>query len=130
MQELCAGAAPIPGASVEHNKFCVSVPFRNCAPADYPAVVALVDSVVGAHQGGGGLSKSSSGGDGSAAAAAAAGDNSCSSAEDGSANASGSGSGSSEGLIRVTRGRKVLEIRPQVGKGPRPGLTGGCVCGV
>jgi trehalose-6-phosphatase len=35
--ELEAGVAAIPGAAVEHNKFCVSVHFRNCAPEHYPA---------------------------------------------------------------------------------------------
>lgn len=35
--ELEQGVAAIPGATVEHNKFCVSVHFRNCAPDDYPA---------------------------------------------------------------------------------------------
>ena len=59
--------AGIPGASVEHNKFCVSTHFRNCAAGDYPGVVAVVDAVVAAHPD-----------------------------------------------LRVTRGRKVLEIRPQV----------------
>ena len=29
--------ARIGGSSVEHNKFCVSVHFRNCDPDDYPA---------------------------------------------------------------------------------------------
>lgn len=29
--------ADITGSSVEHNKFCVSVHFRNCDPDDYPA---------------------------------------------------------------------------------------------
>lgn len=36
-QELAAGVADITGSSVEHNKFCVSVHFRNCDPDDYPA---------------------------------------------------------------------------------------------
>ena len=36
-QELVAGVAQIGGSSVEHNKFCVSVHFRNCHPDDYPA---------------------------------------------------------------------------------------------
>lgn len=35
--ELAAGVADIAGSSVEHNKFCVSTHFRNCAPDDYPA---------------------------------------------------------------------------------------------
>lgn len=35
--ELLEGVSSIVGSSVEHNKFCVSVHFRNCAPEDYPA---------------------------------------------------------------------------------------------
>lgn len=65
--ELEAGVASIAGSSVEHNKFCVSVHFRNCSPEDYPAVVGAVDAVVAAHP-----------------------------------------------ELRITRGRKVLEVRPQV----------------
>lgn len=65
--ELSAGVAGIAGSSIEHNKFCVSAHFRNCAPDDYPAVVDVVDAVAAAHP-----------------------------------------------QLRVTRGRKVLEVRPQV----------------
>ncbi|KAL4424174.1 hypothetical protein ABPG75_001475 [Micractinium tetrahymenae] len=65
--ELSAGVANIAGSSIEHNKFCVSAHFRNCAPDDYPAVVDVVDTVAAAHP-----------------------------------------------ELRVTRGRKVLEVRPQV----------------
>lgn len=65
--QLEAAVASIPGASVEHNKFCVSVHFRNCAPGDWPAVVAAVDGVA-----------------------------------------------AGQAQLRVTRGRKVLEVRPQV----------------
>ncbi|KAI3424243.1 hypothetical protein D9Q98_009599 [Chlorella vulgaris] len=65
--ELLEGVSSIVGSSVEHNKFCVSVHFRNCAPEDYPAVVGVVDAVSAAHP-----------------------------------------------ELRVTRGRKVLEVRPQV----------------
>ena len=36
--------AGIAGSSVEHNKFCVSVHFRNCAPDDYPAGAAVVNN--------------------------------------------------------------------------------------
>ncbi|PRW60926.1 trehalose-phosphate phosphatase A [Chlorella sorokiniana] len=66
-EELAAGVAQIAGSSVEHNKFCVSVHFRNCDPDDYPAVVGVVEAVAAAHP-----------------------------------------------ELRVTRGRKVLEVRPQV----------------
>jgi hypothetical protein len=31
-QVCLAGIADIPGASVDHNKFCVSVHYRNCEP--------------------------------------------------------------------------------------------------
>ena len=55
--QLCAGVAPIPGSSVEHNKFCVSVHFRNCAPEDYPAGECGlgVGVGVGVGSGGGGM---------------------------------------------------------------------------
>ncbi|GAB4813437.1 hypothetical protein N2152v2_000483 [Parachlorella kessleri] len=66
-QELEQGLAGIPGASVEHNKFCVSAHFRNCAPDDWPAVVTAVDGVAARHP-----------------------------------------------ELKITRGRKVLEVRPQV----------------
>ena len=59
--------APFPGSSVEHNKFCVSVHFRNCTPEDYPGVLAATERVAGAHP-----------------------------------------------QLHITRGRKVLEVRPQV----------------
>ncbi|GBF88769.1 trehalose-phosphate phosphatase A [Raphidocelis subcapitata] len=61
--------ASIPGASVEHNKFCVSAHFRNCHPDSWQRVVAAVDAAVGACGG---------------------------------------------GRLHVTRGRKVLEVRPTV----------------
>ena len=59
--------ADIPGATVEHNKFCVSVHFRNCQPDQLDDVVAAVEAILDAHAD-----------------------------------------------LRATRGRKVLEIRPQV----------------
>ena len=36
--------APIPGAFVEHNKFCVSVHYRNCAPGASLAEAVLEGS--------------------------------------------------------------------------------------
>lgn len=57
----------IPGATVEHNKFCVSAHFRNCAAEDWGKVVGVVEETLKEHQG-----------------------------------------------IKTTKGRKVLEIRPQV----------------
>ena len=44
-----AGVAAIPGSSVEHNKFCVSVHFRNCAPDAYPDALAATEAVVSSH---------------------------------------------------------------------------------
>lgn len=38
--------AGIAGASVEHNKFCVSVHFRNCQPSDVDPVYAAVEAVL------------------------------------------------------------------------------------
>eukprot|EP00798_Chlamydomonas_sp_ICE-L_P008744 gene8744-33604_t len=65
--ELCSRLKSIPGASVEHNTFCVSAHFRNC-PGDYwEQVVIQVEEVVS--------SRSSD--------------------------------------LHITRGRKVLEIRPK-----------------
>jgi hypothetical protein len=40
----------IPGASVEHNKFCVSVHFRNVDTAHYDAVLTAVEAVLKHHQ--------------------------------------------------------------------------------
>jgi len=57
----------IPGASVEHNKFCVSVHFRNCSPESYDAVVTAVKDTLHDHPN-----------------------------------------------LKASRGRKVLEIQPQV----------------
>jgi len=41
----------IPGSNVEHNKYCVSTHFRNCAPEDWEAVEALVQDVVARFEG-------------------------------------------------------------------------------
>ena len=65
--ELGDAVGAIAGSSVENNKFCVSVHFRNCAPESYGAVVAAVEEVTGRHE-----------------------------------------------ALHITRGRKVLEVRPQV----------------
>ena len=65
--ELWDAVRPIPGATVENNKFCVSVHFRNCEPNDYDKVMGAVDDVMMKHQD-----------------------------------------------LHVTRGRKVLEVRPKL----------------
>lgn len=57
----------IPGAAVEHNKFCVSVHFRNCSPESYEHVVGAVKDTLSEHPN-----------------------------------------------LKASRGRKVLEIQPQV----------------
>lgn len=44
--ELGAALAGIPGAAVEHNVFCLSVHYRNCAPADVPRVAEEVQGAV------------------------------------------------------------------------------------
>lgn len=36
----------IPGATVEHNKFCVSVHFRNCEASQYNAVLGAVEATL------------------------------------------------------------------------------------
>lgn len=59
--------ANIPGAAVEHNKFCVSVHFRNCSPKSYEHVVSAVKDTLSDHPN-----------------------------------------------LKASRGRKVLEIQPQV----------------
>ena len=41
--------AGIKGAAVEHNKFCVSVHFRNCAPGAHDAVLGAVETTLRAH---------------------------------------------------------------------------------
>eukprot|EP00983_Pelagomonas_calceolata_P029054 910229-Pelagomonas_calceolata.AAC.3 len=57
----------IPGASVEHNTFCVSAHFRNCAADRWHEVVSAVEHAIEGNE-----------------------------------------------QLRVTRGRKVLEVRPKV----------------
>ena len=52
---------------MEHNKFCVSVHFRNCSPDSYDAVVTAVNDTLHSHSN-----------------------------------------------LKASRGRKVLEIQPQV----------------
>ncbi|KAF8065492.1 TPP1 [Scenedesmus sp. PABB004] len=66
--DLCQRLQDIPGASVEHNNFCVSAHFRNCATENWQQVVAAVNASVAA----------------------------------------------APAHLHVTRGRKVLEVRPQV----------------
>lgn len=66
-QELSEAIADIPGSTVENNKYCVSVHFRNCAPESYDAVVKAVEGVAARHD-----------------------------------------------VLHITRGRKVLEVRPHV----------------
>ena len=41
--------ADIPGATVEHNKFCVSVHFRNCEADQYDAVLGAVTTTLRGH---------------------------------------------------------------------------------
>jgi trehalose 6-phosphate phosphatase len=64
----CCRLQDIPGASVEHNNFCVSAHFRNCATENWQRVVLAVNDSVAAQP----------------------------------------------AQLHVTRGRKVLEVRPQV----------------
>ncbi|KAG1668730.1 hypothetical protein FOA52_014276 [Chlamydomonas sp. UWO 241] len=66
--ELCSRMSEIPGSSVEHNTFCVSAHFRNCAEDRWQAVVTAVEETLASR---------------------------------------------SEELC-ITRGRKVMEIRPRV----------------
>lgn len=66
-EKLWNAVNKIPGSTVENNKFCVSVHFRNCAPEDYDLVTAAVDKVMTEHQ-----------------------------------------------ELHVTRGRKVLEVKPKM----------------
>ncbi|CAL8462723.1 g2256 [Coccomyxa elongata] len=44
--DLVARVAGIEGATVEHNKFCVSVHFRNCRADQYDAVLAAVETTL------------------------------------------------------------------------------------
>ncbi|KAK9788837.1 hypothetical protein WJX73_008765 [Symbiochloris irregularis] len=46
---LVAKSKDIPGSYVEHNKFCVSVHFRNCPPGSWQQVADLVDDVLSQH---------------------------------------------------------------------------------
>ena len=41
--------AGIAGATVEHNKFCVSVHFRNCEADSYGAVLGAVETTLRGH---------------------------------------------------------------------------------
>lgn len=98
----------IPGATVEHNKFCVSMHFRNCDPVDYPRVVNATERVVASLN-----RQHSQQQDG----------NSNSDAMDVEDNNNNKTNGTAtipphveaEGkLLRITRGRKVLEVRPRI----------------
>ena len=64
---LAAGVAPVPGATVEHNTFCVSVHYRNVARSRWDDVATIVSDAVAATPG-----------------------------------------------VRASRGRKVLEIKPEI----------------
>lgn len=66
-RELTCALETIPGASVEHNIFCISAHFRNCAQEHWASVAAAVESIA-----------------------------------------------ASRPQLRVTRGRKVLELRPKI----------------
>jgi alpha,alpha-trehalase len=48
-QALRTALAPIPGHSVERKRFSIAVHYRQVAPADEPALRALVDAARGAH---------------------------------------------------------------------------------
>lgn len=65
---LCKKVEVFPGAHVEHNKFCLSVHFRNCAKEAWEGLTEQVEGVVEMH----------------------------------------------EEMLKMTRGRKVLEVRPKV----------------
>mmetsp|Transcript_26065 Transcript_26065/g.35992 ORF Transcript_26065/g.35992 Transcript_26065/m.35992 type:complete len:247 (-) Transcript_26065:8-748(-) len=43
---LVLGVEGVRGSSVEHNKFCVSVHFRNCNPEDWDTVAGIVGTIV------------------------------------------------------------------------------------
>jgi len=64
---LSAAVKDIKGSGVEHNKFAVSVHFRNCSPADYQRIQDVVEAELACHDG-----------------------------------------------LRMSRGRKVLEVRPEL----------------
>jgi len=66
-ERLTEVTSHIEGSSIEDNKYCVSVHFRNCRPDSYDEIVKVVDDIV-----------------------------------------------SGEADLHVTRGRKVLEVRPKV----------------
>ena len=66
-EELWQAVRSVPGASVENNKFCVSVHYRNCAAGEYGGVLAAVEQVMLQYKD-----------------------------------------------LHVTRGRKVLEVRPRM----------------
>mmetsp|Transcript_19870 Transcript_19870/g.51851 ORF Transcript_19870/g.51851 Transcript_19870/m.51851 type:complete len:373 (+) Transcript_19870:14-1132(+) len=65
--QLTESLKVVPGATTEHNKFCVSVHFRNCDPADYAQVEGITHQILSQHA-----------------------------------------------SLKLNRGRKVLEIKPQV----------------
>lgn len=67
LSTLTCRTKSIPGASIEHNTFCVSVHFRNCEADRLEEVVGAVEAVL-----------------------------------------------AQDKELRATRGRKVLEVRPQV----------------
>lgn len=66
-ERLTEVTSHIQGSSIEDNKYCVSVHFRNCHPDSYEEIVKVVDDII-----------------------------------------------SEEPDLHVTRGRKVLEVRPKV----------------
>ena len=45
-RDVVRRVASIPGATVEHNKFCVSVHFRNCEASQYNAVLGAVEATL------------------------------------------------------------------------------------
>jgi trehalose 6-phosphate phosphatase len=110
--QLLENIHDIPGATVEHNKFCVSLHFRNCDAADYPRVVNATERVVAA------LNRQHSqqqqdGNDN--------GNDDAMKVEDDTTTNNNINNGTTiaphietEGKLRITRGRKVLEVRPRI----------------
>jgi len=103
----------IPGATVEHNKFCVSMHFRNCDVADYPRVVNATERVVAALNRQHSQQQQDGNDNGN--------DDAMEVEDDDTTSATNINNGTiipphieTEGKLRITRGRKVLEVRPRI----------------